>query len=263
MIANHLPAQSHHQAVEKDISSTPTTITSSTGMSGARIVGAILTSAAESLIYGAGSSKSAFAARDELRSLRAASQQVPRSFTAHNNLLRILEESKPSLPSLDHSNCCENDANFSCYHSGTCSACSESTSSTANSSEHEESRKNNDIPGFGWAKKAKLKSNARINKAEAKKEKSAAGLKHFVYGLTIMDFFDMQKKGCNDQCIHGRECLKKVNIEFIGRLRENFWGKRKDNPLKPDARKIKIQNIFTTAMALQSGKVSRLSIKYY
>ena len=102
-----------------------------------------------------------------------------------------MQETKPTLPSSDHGDCCVNDFSYKCDHSGTCSACSESTSS----SDDEEA--NLKMPGFGWAKekKPRTKSSQRILKSEAKKEKSAEGLKEFVYGLSIMDFYEMQKKG--------------------------------------------------------------------
>ena len=71
-----------------------------------------------------------------------------------------------------------------------------------------------------------------------------------------MEFYEMQKKGRNERCAHGRHCLKKVSIEYVGALRENFWGKRADKALKPAARKAKIQDIFSTANALIPGEVS-------
>jgi hypothetical protein len=215
----------------------------------------ILTTAAGSLFSIAASSKSPFAAKNELRSL-SETQQQRRFPTNNNNLFRILEETKlsslpPSLSS-NHESCCANEFNLNCDHSGTCSACSESTMNS--SDESEDARKN--IPGFGWAKKQKTKSQRRMMKAEVKKEKGAEGLKDFVYNSTFMEFYEMQKKGCNERCAHGRHCLKKVSIEYVGALRENFWGKRADKALKPAARKAKIQDIFSTANALIPGEVS-------
>jgi hypothetical protein len=169
--------------------------------------------------------------------------------TPNNNLMRMLQDLKPRV---DHYDCCAADLNLNSCHSDTCSACSESTASSEGESE-EDTKKN--TPGFGWAKKPKIKSNQRVMRTEARKEKSAAGLKQFVYDSTIMDFYDMQKKGCNDKCQHGQQCLKKVTLEYIGELREGFWGKRNDKPFKPKDRKSKIQDIYSTAMALKSGGV--------
>jgi hypothetical protein len=105
-------------------------------------------------------------------------------------------------------------------------------------------------------KEAKIKIKSTNRQSGSKEGKSAAGMKEYVYNLTIMDFYDMQKKGCNDLCKHGQQCLKKVNLEYIGELREGFWGKRNEKPLKPKERKSQIQDIYATAMALKSGGVS-------
>ena len=175
-------------------------------------------------------------------------------FKVPENLLRILgESSRPASPSSNREDCCAVES--ICYHTDTCSACSESTAISIDSNE-EEANKN--IPGFGWAsnKKARKKSNETILKIEKKKEKSAEGLKDFVYSLSIMDFYEMQKKGCNEKCQHGRECLKKVSIEYIGELRERFWGRRTDKALKPNERRAKIQNIFATAIGMKKNGVS-------
>ena len=199
-----------------------------------------------------------FAIKDQLRVLSQNQQQ--RQFLPNKNILRILEETTQSLPVTDHYNCCGNETTFTCAHSGTCSSCSDSSSTSMDESYKE---MNNKTPGFGWGKKPKTKSNQRVIKAEAKKEKSAEGLKDFVYNLSFMDFYDLQKKGCNDRCKHGQECLKKVSIEYVGQLREKFWGKRNDAPFKPAQRKSKIQDIFITANSLNSAGVSFFSYFQY
>ena len=234
-----------------------TTITSSTPVSnGGRIAGAIFTAAAGTLFSGVRNSSS-FEVKEELRILGVKQQQ--RQFKASNNLLRILgDEPKQSFSaSSDHDDCCANES--ICNHSDTCSVCSESTTSSA-SIDNSEGEAQKNIPGSGWAnKKAKIKSNKQTIKVEKKKEKSAEGLKDFVYSLSFMDFYEMQKKGCNDKCQHGQECLKKVGIEYIGELRERFWGTRKEKALKPNERRAKIQDIFATAIGMKKkGYVSHL-----
>jgi hypothetical protein len=245
-----LPPSLHGDSTPVVTVATKTTITSSTPVSnGGRIAGAILTAAAGTLFSGVGNSSS-FEVKEELRILGVKHQQ--RQFKgASNNLLRILgDEPKQPFPAFfDHNNCCANES--ICNHSDTCSVCSESTTSSNSEGEAQKT-----IPGSGWAnKKAKIKSNKQTIKVEKKKEKSAEGLKDYVYSLSFMDFYEMQKKGCNDKCQHGRECLKKVGIEYIGELRERFWGTRKEKALKPNERRAKIQDIFATAIGMKKKGV--------
>jgi hypothetical protein len=169
------------------------------------------------------------------------------------NLLKILEGKAASTYDYGQS-CCTADENISCEDSqGSCSVCSESTNSSVSSEEpaaSQNSEKN--VPGFGWAnKKPKIKSEKILAKESVKQEKSAEGLKSFVYSLTIMEYFEAQKKGCNEKCAYGRQCLKKVDIDYIGNLREKFWGSKKDKAYNPKQRLRKIQDIFMTASAVK------------
>ena len=177
---------------------------------------------------------------------------TPTSFpTQKSNLLRILEGKAPSQ-SLHVQECCAADDNFSLDNSlGTCSACSESTNSSVSSERSE---------NWHEQKKPKIKSENKISREIAKQEKSAEGLKNFVYGLTIMDYYEAQKKGCNEKCSYGRQCLKKVNIDYIGNLRERFWGSKKDKALNPKQRLKKIQDIFMTASAVKLQEKVSISI---
>jgi hypothetical protein len=87
------------------------------------------------------------------------------------------------------------------------------------------------VPGFGWAnKKPKIKSEKILAKESAKQEKSAEGLKSFVYTLTIMEYFEAQKKGCNEKCAYGRQCLKNVyTLKFHRKISAmlQFWKKNR------------------------------------
>lgn len=222
---------------------------SDTGIDGSSLAGRSLSIAPSGSLLSIGTSNSILAMKDQQKIM--SQNQRQRQFLPSNNILRILEGTQSLQPTTDHFNCCGNEATFNCAHSGTCSECSESTLSSLDESKN--------APGFGWAKKPKTKSNLQIIKAEAKKEKSAEGLKDYVYNLSFMDFFDLQKKGCNDRCKHGQECLKKVSIEYVGQLREKFWGKRNDAPFKPAQRKTKIQDIFITANSVNSAGVSFFS----
>jgi hypothetical protein len=149
-----------------DLAHLSTTIsTSSNGrVTGATILAATIGTTLLSGSIANSTSSSSFSAKDEVRILKE-NQQRQQKFSISNNLYHILKESKPTF---DQDDCCHNEQyNLNCCHSDSCSACTEST---ASSSESEEEKKKN-IPGFGWAKKQKLKSNQQIVKAEAKKEK--------------------------------------------------------------------------------------------
>ena len=163
----------------------------------------------------------------------------------------MIQGKAPSQSLLDVQECCtaDNNNNFSCENSqGSCSVCSESTNDSVSSEGSEQTN----LPGFGWAnKKPKIKSEKKISKEMAKQEKSAEGLKSFVFGLPLMEYYETQKKGCNEKCAYGRQCLKKVDIAYIGNLRENFWGSKKDKAFNPKQRLKKIQDIFMTASAVK------------
>lgn len=59
-----------------------------------------------------------------------------------------------------------------------------------------------------------------------------------------MDLGSMAELGCNDECIFGKECLKRADWYEAYNLRKFFWGKPEDPPYMPKKRLEQIVDIY-------------------
>ena len=64
-----------------------------------------------------------------------------------------------------------------------------------------------------------------------------------------MEIHRMLKEGCSSQCSFGRDCLKHVDIEYLGDLCKQFWGAEEEAPKLPKERYASIDSIYKTLKA--------------
>lgn len=80
-----------------------------------------------------------------------------------------------------------------------------------------------------------------------------------------MDFQSAIKTGCNAQCPFEKQCLSKVDIETVGDMVQEFWGRATDTPKLPAERFRAIQSLFTTCEAMRTeekpGEARKVTFK--
>ena len=72
-----------------------------------------------------------------------------------------------------------------------------------------------------------------------------------------MEFCQAVEEGCLPTCPHGKKCLKMVDFEIVGQLRNQFWGKIDDSVKMPKERAIAIESVYKTCEAFQVN-ISRI-----
>ena len=62
--------------------------------------------------------------------------------------------------------------------------------------------------------------------------------------LTFMDLGKLAKDGCNEECIFGKDCIKRADWYEAYNLRVSFWGNPNEDPYMPRKRLEKITDIY-------------------